>query len=289
MKALYKQFNSVPTDYLKEKIDLFINEDKAEQDLSTLHINQSPKIIKAHIIAEEEMVFCGQNIIETVFKKNKIKKKCKEGAKLKTGDTIATIKDYHNFILTRERVLLNIIQRLSGISSLTNSYVKKLNSNEIKILDTRKTTPGIRLLEKYAVKIGGGYNHRLDLNSGVMLKDNHLTVLSVEKINTTFSQIIKNHPNTKLQVEVDTFNQLKNIIKQSSVKIDAVLLDNMNEKEAKKCAHFIRANAPNCFIEVSGGINLNNVTRYRNLNIDGISIGSLTHQAVSKNIKIEFE
>ena len=86
-----------------------------------------------------------------------------------------------------------------------------ISINEIKILDTRKTTPGIRLLEKYAVKIGGGYNHRLDLHSGVMLKDNHLTVLSVEKINTTFSQIIKNHPNTKLQVEVDTFNQLKNI------------------------------------------------------------------------------
>lgn len=289
MKALYKQYNSVPQDYLKEKIDLFIDEDKAEQDLSTLYINQNPKIIKAHIIAEEEMVFCGQNIIDTIFKKNKIKKKCKEGAKLKSGDTIATLEDYHDFILTRERVLLNIIQRLSGISSLTDSYVKKLNSKEIKILDTRKTTPGIRLLEKYAVKIGGGYNHRLDLHNGVMLKDNHLTILSIEKINAAFSQIIKNHPNTKLQVEVDGFDQLKNIIKKSNVKIDAVLLDNMNEKEAKKCAQYIRINAPNCFIEVSGGINLNNITKYRNLNIDGISIGSLTHQAVSKNIKIEFE
>tara|TARA_Y100000739_G_C20522055_1_gene424592 strand:- start:43 stop:912 length:870 start_codon:yes stop_codon:yes gene_type:complete len=289
MKALYKQYNSVPQDYLKEKIDLFIDEDKAEQDLSTLYINQNPKIIKAHIIAEEEMVFCGQNIIDTIFKKNKIKKKCKEGAKLKSGDTIATLEDYHDFILTRERVLLNIIQRLSGISSLTDSYVKKLNSKEIKILDTRKTTPGIRLLEKYAVKIGSGYNHRLDLHNGVMLKDNHLTILSIEKINAAFSQIIKNHPNTKLQVEVDGFDQLKNIIKKSNVKIDAVLLDNMNEKEAKKCAQYIRINAPNCFIEVSGGINLNNITKYRNLNIDGISIGSLTHQAVSKNIKIEFE
>lgn len=289
MKPLYKQYNSVPAEYLKEKIDLFIEEDKAAQDLSTMYINRSPQIVKAHIIAEEEMIFCGHNIIDSVFKKNKIKKKCKEGAKLKPGDTIVMLEDYHNFILTRERVLLNIIQRLSGISSLTNSYVKKLNSKEIKILDTRKTTPGIRLLEKYAVKIGGGYNHRLDLQSGVMIKDNHLTVLNIEKINDVFSQIIKKHPKTKFQIEVDEFAQLQNIIKKSNVKIDAILLDNMNEKEAKKCTQYIRKNKPNCFIEVSGGINLNNISSYRNLNIDGISVGSLTHQAVSKNIKVEFE
>ena len=289
MKALYKQYHSVPIEYLKEKIDLFIEEDKAERDLSTLYINHNPQMIKAHIIAEEKMIFCGHNIIRAIFKKNKIKQKCKEGAKLKPGDTIATIEGYHNFVLTRERVLLNIIQRLSGIASLTNSYVKKLNSSKIKILDTRKTTPGIRLLEKYAVKIGGGYNHRLDLQNGVMIKDNHLTVLNIEKINDVFSQIIKNHPKTKIQIEVDEFTQLKNIIKKSGVKIDSILLDNMNENEANICAQYIRKNAPNCFVEVSGGINLNNISKYRNLNIDGISIGSLTHQAVSKNIKLEFE
>ena len=238
MKALYTQYHSVPTEYLKDKIDLFIEEDKAERDLSTLYINNSHQTITAHIIAEEKMIFCGHNIIDTIFKKNKIKKKCKEGARLKPGDTIATIEGYHSFVLTRERILLNIIQRLSGIASLTNSYVKKLNSSKIKILDTRKTTPGIRLLEKYAVKIGGGYNHRLDLQNGVMIKDNHLTVLNIEKINDILSQIIKNHPNTKIQIEVDEFTQLKNIIKNSGVNIDAILLDNMNEKEANICSSY---------------------------------------------------
>ena len=122
-----------------------------------------------------------------------------------------------------------------------------------------------------------------------MIKDNHLTVLNIEKINDIFNQIIKNHPHTKIQIEVDEFTQLKNIINTSSVNIDAVLLDNMNKSEANKCANYIRKNTPKCFIEVSGGINLDNIASYRNLNIDGISVGSLTHQAVSKNIKLEFE
>ncbi|HAF75867.1 MAG TPA: carboxylating nicotinate-nucleotide diphosphorylase, partial [Maribacter sp.] len=213
-------------------------------------------------------------------KKNKIKKKCKEGAKLKSGDTIATLEDYHDFILTRERVLLNIIQRLSGISSLTDSYVKKLNSKEIKILDTRKTTPGIRLFEKYAVNAGGGTNHRFNLAEGVMIKDNHIGT------NTTLKEALDKirHTDKPIQVEVDTKDQLCECLKYN---VRAVLLDNMDPSEIKECIQIIRGSEKEVFIEVSGGITLKTINKYLINGVDAISVGAIIHQATFKNIKLE--
>ena len=189
-------------------------------------------------------------------------------------------------MLTRERVVLNLLQRLSGIASLTNQYVEKVGK-KIKILDTRKTTPGLRVLEKYAVTVGGGFNHRLDLNDGSMFKDNHL-ILS-NNFNEVVYKFKKKHPNKKLQIEVDTYEQLYQICTSISFNIDAILLDNMGPDKAAECSKLIRTLQPKCFIELSGGITLKNILNYKKVDIDGISVGALTHQAQSKNIKLDIQ
>ena len=143
------------------------------------------------------------------------------------------------------------------------------------------------MFEKYAVNIGGGHNHRLDLEDGVMFKDNHLII--TRKLHESIKLFKADYPDKKIQIEVDTPNQLRDILKDLETPIDAVLLDNMSSNEVIECSTILRNSLTNCFIEVSGGITLDNILNYRNLDIDGISIGAITHQAVSKNIKLEFQ
>ena len=173
------------------------------------------------------------------------------------------------------------------MATLTNQYVTQLNSSAIKILDTRKTTPGLRLFEKHAVTVGGGYNHRLDLEDGVMFKDNHLAIIA--NISSSLKKIKEDHPGKKIQIEVDTIEQLQNLCHDNLIDVDAVLLDNMLPEQVIQCASLIRKNNNKCFIEVSGGITLDNLSDYNQIDVDGISIGAITHQSVSKNIKFEFE
>lgn len=292
MKALYVQQKELPKKYIQEKLENFLKEDKAHLDLTTQFsfLNKDKKentSIVAEIVAEEKLVFVGKSIIDNIFSGMEKTVIISDGEVCNKGAIIATIKGNPEELLSRERVLLNLLQRLSGISSLTNKYVKHLNSTAIKILDTRKTTPGLRLFEKHAVCVGGGYNHRLDLAEGVMFKDNHLTITN--GLGQSIQNLKSKHPNKKIQIEVDTRTQLKNLLNKLPKSIDAILLDNMLPEEVKKCSKIIRHTLPRCFIEVSGGINLNNILKYKNLDIDGISIGAITHQATSKNIKFEFK
>ena len=288
MKTLYTQHTSLPPEYLASKILEFLKEDRANNDLTTQisTLNKLP-IKKAYLIAEQELVFAGEPIVNHMLTQCKINTKKHDGETCYPGDVIATVCGKADLLLSNERVLLNLIQRLSGIASLTKKYVTKLNNQEIKILDTRKTTPGIRLFEKYAVNIGGGYNHRMDLFDGTMFKDNHLTIL--KDMNYTLTSLRQTHPNKKIQIEVDTFSQLNKILQSTTINLDAILLDNMSIDETKRCIDLIRNKLPLCFIESSGGINLQSISKYRKIDVDGISVGGLTHQAVSKNIKFEFE
>ena len=287
MRPLYKQQTTLSAQYIQTKIDEFLIEDMAHQDLTTQFISNSPsQLCTAHIIAEEDLIFSGAPIINYIFKQYKMKQHIHDGTACKPGDRIYTITAPANLLLSHERIILNLIQRLCGITTLTTEYVNKLNSNMIKILDTRKTTPGLRLFEKYAVHIGGGYNHRVDLYDGVMIKDNHLTI--IDSLEEFLYQLHKQYPNIKTQIEIDNFQQLKQII-TAKTKVRAVLLDNMDSKETIECVAYITKALPTCFIESSGGINLNNITHYRNTGVHGISIGALTHQAVCKNIKLEFK
>ena len=287
MKQLYEQHTVIDPKLLSQKIKEFLNEDRADQDITTKHLSNNDKTKSAYIIAEEKMVFAGEQILQNIFKNNKYETKVKDSMKCNAGDVIAVVSATSGFLLTRERVMLNLLQRLSGIATLTNQYVEKLNNNKIKILDTRKTTPGLRIFEKYAVNIGGGFNHRLDLNDGSMFKDNHLVL--EENFITSIKTFKKAQPKKKLQIEVDTYEQLDFICSELSFNIDAILLDNMNPNQAQKCCTLIRNIQPNCFIELSGGINLDNILNYKAVDVDGISIGALTHQARSKNIKFEIQ
>ena len=289
MDPLYTQHLQLSKQDISEQLSLFYKEDKVAQDLSTLYAtHQNDPHITATLVAEQNLVVAGLSIIDVMFKNHDIIKNKKDGDWCAPYENICNISAPASILLSYERILLNLIQRMSGIASLTNQYVKRLNSSKIKILDTRKTTPGLRLFEKHAVSIGGGYNHRFDLHDGVMIKDNHLII--IDNLDLTLEKLKKERPNKKIQLEVDTFNQLEAILLYPlSVSLDAVLLDNMCKVETIKCTQFVRRHQPNCFIESSGGINLQNILDYKDVGVDGISIGALTHQAQSKNIKFEFQ
>ena len=288
MEPLYTQQRTISSSDIVKKLERFYKEDKTQQDLSTIcATRKNDPQTRAQLVAEEGLVVAGLPLFDMHFPKNKTSQHKKEGSFCKPGEILYELEAPASTLLSHERILLNLIQRMSGIASLTNQYVKTLNSPTIKILDTRKTTPGIRIFEKYAVYIGGGYNHRFDLNEGVMIKDNHLAI--IKNLDSNLIYLQQKHPNKNIQIEVDNFNQLNSILNSITIKIDAILLDNMNAKQTEKCTTLIRKHLPQCFIESSGGINLQNILHYKPLDIDGISIGALTHQAQSKNIKLEFQ
>ncbi len=286
--ALYTQHTKLHKSDVLEQLKLFYQEDKTNLDISTLYATRkNDPLITAALIAEEALIVSGLSIVDIIFENQTVTKHKQDGELCNIGETICNISAPASILLSYERILLNLIQRMSGITSLTHQYVRRLNSSNIKILDTRKTTPGLRLFEKHAVCIGGGYNHRFDLYEGVMIKDNHLTI--IDKLDLTLQTLKTEHPNKKIEIEVDTFNQLEIFLDLLSVPVDAILLDNMSKSETIKCVQTIRQHLPNCFIESSGGINLENILNYKDVGVDGISIGALTHQAQSKNIKFEFK
>ena len=287
MKLLYAQQTALRKEYIKNKIDLFLKEDKAENDLSTTYTVSNKKKFIAELVAEERLVFVGKQIIEYIFRTSNIKFYKKEGHFCKKGDIICQIEAPAQILLSNERVMLNLIQRLSGVASLTRKYANQVKGFNIKILDTRKTTPGLRSFEKYAVSVGGGFNHRLDLFEGVMLKDNHLAVK--KDIRPSLIKIKQKYPTKKIQLEIDFFQQLETIYYPNQKDIDAILLDNMDRLETIKCVDYIKQTNKSCFIESSGGINLKNIKNYIETGIHGISIGALTHQVTSKNIKLEIK
>ena len=172
---------------------------------------------------------------------------------------------------------------MSGVSSMTSKYVQKLNNNQIKVLDTRKTTPGLRMFEKYAVFCGGGSNHRLNLSTGIMVKDNHINKITDKVVN----KLTNISPKLPIQFEVDSFKQ----INQENVSlVDAFLLDNMTPNKIKKCIekiNFLKNKEKNIFIEVSGGVTLKNISKFNLKGVSGISVGALTHQSTNVDIGLD--
>ena len=278
---LYKQIESISKKTIKEKLESFFNEDDIKNDITTNTFIDNKKTVKVDFISEFEGVFCGALIIENAFSKNvKTTVFVKDGLRVKEGFKIATIEGPAFEILRKERVVLNLTQRMSGIASETHRYASKAFRKNIKILDTRKTTPGIRIFEKYAVRCGGGINHRFNLSKGIMIKDNHIG--SNKNIKETLlkakSTIVP------IQVEIDTKKQLEECLKY---KIDAVLLDNMDSQKIKECIQIIKKSNQKIFIEVSGGITFKTLNKYLIPGVDAISVGAIIHQATFKNIKLQ--
>ena len=283
-KLLYKQINKLDPKQVSKKLKEFLKEDVPAGDATTKNIVLIDTKEVFAIQPRESMIFCGNTIIENIFSpKVKVKKMVKDGQKLLSGQTIALLSGSNSEILTKERLLLNMIQRMSGVSSLTGKYVEKLNNNKIKVLDTRKTTPGLRMFEKYAVFCGGGSNHRLNLSSGIMVKDNHINKITDE----VADKLTRISPSVPIQFEVDSPKQINS---QNVSLVDAFLLDNMTPNKIKKCIekiNLLKNKDKKIFIEVSGGVTLKNISKFNLKGVNGISVGALTHQSTNVDIGLD--
>ena len=272
----------------KEQIDYLItvalDEDIGLGDITTRSIVSADVIYVAEILIRENIVLCGLDILKSVFFKldpdvSFSDDRCSDGDYIKSNTKILDIKANGVALLEGERVALNILQRLSGIATLTKQYAKR--ADPIQILDTRKTTPGLRLFEKYAVSCGGGKNHRFGLYDAILIKDNHIKASGgiIQAVNK-----VKESYNNSIQIEVET-TTLAEVREAIEAKSDIIMLDNMSIKNIKKAVHIIDGRA--C-TEVSGSITIDQLTMLSKINIDYVSIGALTHSSKASDISMNF-
>ena len=265
-----------------------LREDIGRGDITSQAIAPSSLTGKACIMAEEEGILAGIEVAKEVFRLTSGEKvefisQLKDKDSLKGGLPVLILQTNLLAILKGERVALNFLGRLSGIATLTKEYVDLASPFGTKILDTRKTTPNLRVLEKYAVKIGGGLNHRFGLDSGILIKDNHIRICgSLKKAVERIRQAIP--PFWKIEVEADGLSEVKEAVELG---VEAIMLDNMGLKEIKKAVDLIRQQAKEIIIEASGGINLENVAEVAKSGVDLISVGSLTKAAKNLNMHLE--
>jgi nicotinate-nucleotide pyrophosphorylase (carboxylating) len=277
-------------------IKLAIAEDLGDGDVTSKLLFEDKTTAKAYIISREEIVVCGMEIIREILKlyneKLKLKVLVKDGEHAYVGKRIGIVEGPLGPMLSAERVMLNFLQRLSGIATTTQKFVRAVEGTKAKIYDTRKTTPGWRLLEKYAVRCGGGYNHRLGLYDGILIKDNHLAQLG-RNFYPKLSKIIARARKVKgvkfVAVEVDHVDdQLNYVLKIPG--IDIVLLDNMGQwqlKHAVDMRNAMRGKKKKPLLEASGNITLNSVSAIANCGIDRIAVGAITHSARSVDIGLD--
>lgn len=274
---------------IKKIIKEALKEDIKTGDITTEIFIDKKARFNGTVKAKEEAIVCGIDFAEICFKmlnpKTEIKKIKKDGDVIKPNDTIMEIISDRT-ILSAERTALNIIQRLSGISTKTNYFCKIAKPYGVEIFDTRKTTPNLRIMEKYAVSCGGGKNHRFGLFDAFMIKDNHISSLNIDELKKRIQTARKKYPNKEIEIEVQNLKQLRDFI---NLDIDVIMLDNFNPDEAKKALEIIRKNRKDILIEISGGINEKNIEQYLKLKPDRISIGALTHSYKSVDISLEIK
>jgi len=267
--------------YIKNIAKLALNEDLYPSGDITSSLVKNTKIIKAKLISNQQAIVAGLEFAKQTFKliDNKIKftVKKKEGSLVKKNDLIATIEGKAENILIGERVALNFMSHISGIATKTNQFVRLVNKKS-KICCTRKTIPTLRVIQKYAVKLGGGVNHRFNLSDEFLIKDNHI---ASSDIKTLISLAIKNKKGRKITVEVDNLNQLKKIM---GLKFNTVLFDNMNIKNLKTGVKMAKKYYET---EASGNINLKSVKTIATTGVNRISIGSITHSVSAIDFKLE--
>jgi nicotinate-nucleotide pyrophosphorylase (carboxylating) len=272
-----------------------LREDKATKDATTA-ITIDPKLrASATIIAKQECILAGVGCIPRfldVFAQYDTVPSGRfevishpeifDGVKLRSGQAIAVIRHNARVILACERVILNLLQHMSGVATVTRQYVNAVKGTNAKVLDTRKTMPGMRVLDKYAVRCGGGENHRLDLSDGILIKNNHISLGGgLEKV--LAQALAKREPGRRVEVEVRNFDELKLAVDGGA---EAILLDNMTPAEVKKAVAVIRKKNPAIPIEASGGIVLDNIRDYALAGVDYISVGALTHSASAVDISM---
>jgi len=263
---------------------LALKEDISSEDITTNSILKENILGKGSLIAKEDGILAGIKIFQRVFqlldKNLEFKTNFKDGDKLKKGQIIGEIKGDLRIILSGERVALNYLQHMSGIATYTNDMVKLLEGTNTKLVDTRKTTPNMRIFEKYAVRIGGGYNHRYNLSDGVLIKDNHIAVAgSIKKaveMAREYVSFVK-----KIEVEVENLKMVEEAIE---AKADIIMLDNMDELTMKKAIKIIDGRVKT---ECSGNITKTNILKISKCGVDFISSGAITHSASILDISLK--
>ena len=278
-------------DFQKE-IDIIIanaiREDVGQGDFSSLACIPKGTFGKAHLIVKDKGVLSGVDFALKVFKyvdpKLHVKIKINDGSIVKFGDIAFEVMGSQQSILKSERLVLNAMQRMSAISTKTSEFVNLLNGTKTKILDTRKTTPGIRALEKWAVSIGGGVNHRFGLYDMIMLKDNHIDFAGgiTQALNQTVQYLKHNNLNLKIIVEARDMDEIDEIIQHGGA--NRILIDNFGVNETKKAVDFI---AGRCETESSGGINEVTLRHYAECGVDYISSGALTHSVYNLDLSLK--
>ena len=273
---------NINKNFINNVVKLALNEDLYPSGDITSSLIKNNKVIKLKLISNQKAIIGGLKFAEQTFqlidKKIKFMIKKKEGSSVKKNDLIAIIEGKVQNILVGERVALNFISHISGVATKTNQFVKLVKEKKCKICCTRKTIPNMRVIQKYAVKLGGGINHRFNLSDEYLIKDNHI---SSSDIKTLVHSAIKKQKGKKITVEIDNLNQLKKIL---GLKFSTVLFDNMSIKKLKAGVQIAKKFYET---EASGNINLKNVRKVASTGVNRISIGSITHSASAVDIKLE--
>jgi nicotinate-nucleotide pyrophosphorylase (carboxylating) len=275
---------------IRQAVRAALAEDLGGGDVTTLATVPANARSVAHMNAREPLAVAGIQFAELAFKQLspdiKIEKLVRDGQKVAAGKTLLKISGSSRAILSAERVALNFIQRLSGVATATAQFADLVKGTRARILDTRKTTPGWRRFEKYAVACGGGKNHRIGLFDMVLIKDNHLVALHNEKPNAIAAAVArarKKFPKLKVEVEADTLEQ---VAQAAAAGADIILLDNMPPSILRQAVKIIRGRAKT---EASGGVNLKTVRAIAQTGVDFISVGAITHSARAVDIGLDFE
>lgn len=269
-------------------IDLSFAEDIGDGDHTTLCCIPEDAMGKSHLLIKEDGILAGVEVAKKVFARfddtMKVEVLIQDGAHVKKGDIAMVVTGKVRSLLQTERLMLNIMQRMSGIATMTNKYVEKLKGTKTHVLDTRKTTPGMRMLEKQAVKIGGGMNHRIGLFDMILLKDNHVDFAGgiTNAIDRCHKYLEEKGLKLKIEIEVRNFDELQQVIDHGGV--DRIMLDNFSVADTRKAVEII---AGRFETESSGGITFDTICQYAECGVDFISVGALTHSV--KGLDMSFK
>ena len=261
-----------------------LKEDISSEDVTTNSVMKEAVAGEVDLICKQDGIIAGLEVFERVFTlldpDTKAELYCKDGEEVKNGQLMGKVKGDIRVLLSGERVALNYLQRMSGIATYTNSVAKLLEGSKIKLLDTRKTTPNMRIFEKYAVRAGGGYNHRYNLSDGVLLKDNHIgeagSVTKAVQMAKEYAPFVR-----KIEVEVENLDMVKEAVEAGA---DIIMLDNMSPEDMKKAVELIDGRAQT---ECSGNVTKENIARLTEIGVDYISSGALTHSAPILDISLK--
>ncbi len=276
-------------DQLEDKlIDLAFAEDIGDGDHTTLCCIPEDAMGKSHLLVKEEGILAGVEMAKKVFARfdptMKVTVYLQDGSHVKPGDIAFLVEGKVRSLLQTERLMLNIMQRMSGIATMTNKYVEQIKGTGAHVLDTRKTTPGLRMIEKQAVKIGGGMNHRIGLFDMILLKDNHVDFAGgiANAINRCHKYLDNKNLKLKIEIEVRNFDELQQVLDCGGV--DRIMLDNFSPEDTKKAVEII---AHRYEVESSGGITFDTIRNYAEQGVDFISVGALTHSV--KGLDMSFK